>query len=348
MNKVAWRSPSNIALVKYWGKFENQLPANPSLSFTLSDCYTETHLQWEARTPEHTEKFAFDVYVDGVETPSFKGKIETFFERVINFIPFVTDYYLRIDTHNSFPHSSGIASSASGMAAMALCMGSMAKAIGKPLTGDFFLTCSNMARLGSGSASRSVVHGPLGFWGHFYGLEGSSDEHAIAYPWEVHPVYETFRDTVLLVDIGQKSVSSTAGHGLMKGHPFASSRFDQAFDHIEVLAECLKTGDLESFGALVEREALTLHALMMSGSPSYILMKPNTLAIIEEIWNYRRTTGEPIFFTLDAGANVHMLYPAEYEQNAMELVKSKLAGYCKNGSYICDRVGRGPFEITDR
>ena len=103
--KSAFRAPSNIALVKYWGKYGVQLPSNPSISFTLDACATETTL-------ELTETTGIRVALDGADTPSFVPKVAQFVERAATRHPWLKDYGLNVQTHNSFPHSSGIASSA--------------------------------------------------------------------------------------------------------------------------------------------------------------------------------------------------------------------------------------------
>ena len=115
--KVKWSSPSNIALVKYWGKSGVQIPANASISFTLSNCKTVTSVSYRA-----SDGFDFEIYVDDKISPDFKPKITQFFERIATYCPFVNDLHLEIKTTNTFPHSSGIASSASGMSALALCI----------------------------------------------------------------------------------------------------------------------------------------------------------------------------------------------------------------------------------
>ena len=117
---VTWSSPSNIALVKYWGKKDNQIPENPSVSFTLDHCKTITTLSYSKK--ESNDAFSFDVFLDGEQKDSFKPKIETFFKRIEKYAPFLKDYHFKIETSNTFPHSSGIASSASGMSALALCL----------------------------------------------------------------------------------------------------------------------------------------------------------------------------------------------------------------------------------
>ncbi len=138
-------------------------------------------------------------------------------------------------------------------------------------------------------------------------LKDSSDLFGIKYPFKVHDVFLNYQDTILLVDKGQKQVSSSVGHNLMHAHPFAEARFKQAHDNLDKLKPIFEGGDLDSFMNLVESEALTLHSMMMSSNPYFILMKPNTMEIINKIWEFRETTKLPVCFTLDAGANVHVL-----------------------------------------
>ena len=107
----------------------------------------------------------------------------------------------------------------------------------------------------------------------------------------------------------------------------------------------LKEGDLDNFIKIVESEALTLHAMMMTSMPYFILMKPNTLEIINRIWKFRTDTGLPVCFTLDAGANVHVLYPENVSVKILEFIKSELVGYCQNNQYICDRIGMGAQQL---
>lgn len=111
----SWSAPSNIALVKYWGKKENQIPANPSVSFTLNNCKTITALAFAKK--QNDGNFSFDLLFEGKPKEDFKPKIQKFLERVEIYLPFLKEYHFTIDTENTFPHSSGIASSASGMAA---------------------------------------------------------------------------------------------------------------------------------------------------------------------------------------------------------------------------------------
>ena len=341
--KVTWESPSNIALVKYWGKKKNQIPENPSISFTLNECKTITTLNYTLK--ENKTDFEFDVFLDGKKEDAFKPKIQTFFERIESYVPFLRDYYFKIETSNTFPHSSGIASSASGMSALALCLMSIEKELNPELSDVFFnQKASFLARLGSGSASRSI-EGDLIVWGKTDSITGSTDLFGIKYPYKVHENFKEYQDTILLVDKGEKQVSSTVGHNLMHNHPFAKNRFDQAHENLETLKTILESGDLNQFIALIESEALTLHAMMMTSMPYFILMKPNTLEIINKIWSFRKDTGLHISFTLDAGANVHVLYPKKEAKVILEFIKNELVAYCQNEQYICDRIGFGAKQL---
>jgi diphosphomevalonate decarboxylase len=333
---AAWKSPSNIALVKYWGKKPEgtQMPSNASISFTLNNCATTTKL-----TLVEQADLEITVLLEGNHEPSFVPKIEQFLKRIAHIFPFVTTGKYIIDTSNSFPHSSGIASSASGMSALALCICDIAKEKGLLAEKDFKQTASILARLGSGSASRSI-YGPMGQWGEHPNYIGSSDEFAIPYA-AIHSVFTDFCDTILLVHRGQKTVSSTVGHGLLNNNPYASARFHQAQKNMIAMKSILTSGDLDAFIALVESEALTLHSLMMSSNPYFILMKPNTLKIIEAIWAKREKDGVKWCFTLDAGANVHFLYPQADKEAAIHFIETELKQYCENGAFIHDDVGKG-------
>ncbi|MDN3595460.1 diphosphomevalonate/mevalonate 3,5-bisphosphate decarboxylase family protein [Zunongwangia endophytica] len=340
---VSWEAPSNIALVKYWGKKENQIPANPSLSFTLKNCKTTTKLNYVKVSEDHqnSEEINFEVVFEGVKKESFKPKIASFFKRILPYCAYLKQFSFEVVSENSFPHSSGIASSASGMSALALCVMSLEKSLFPEMSEDFFYKkASFLARLGSGSAGRSVK-GSMVVWGEHKDILLSSDYYGIEYPLKTDAVFKDYQDTVLLVDKGIKQVSSTVGHDLMHGHPFAEARFKQANDHLSELIPAFEKGDIQSFIKIVESEALSLHSMMMSSDPYFLLMKPNTLALIHKIWEKREESGIPVCFTLDAGANVHMLYPAEYKKEILEFVKNELVVYCENGHYICDEVGEG-------
>jgi diphosphomevalonate decarboxylase len=209
---------------------------------------------------------------------------------------------------------------------------------------EFRRKASYIARLGSGSASRSV-YGGLVIWGEAEGVPGTSDEYGFPVNEGIHEIFSGYQDTILLVDAGEKKVSSRVGHGLMEGNPFAMERFSQARRNLKVLLQALRTGDTETFIRITESEALTLHAMMMTSQPYFLLMKPNTLQIIERIFAFREKTGLPLSFTLDAGPNVHMLYPAAIKAEVKHFIDNELLPFLSSNAYIEDEVGKGPEKI---
>lgn len=350
-SSIAWECPSNIALVKYWGKLPGQIPANPSLSFTLSSCVTKTKIAYRLG-----HKPSLNFRFEGKPKPAFEAKILTYLESLYEHLPWLQQAALELDSHNTFPHSSGIASSASAMGALALVLVSAdreikgtydpAKIGEDPL---FWREASDLARRGSGSACRSI-YGGFTVWGQHEAVQGSDPRWAVPLQGqEIHPALRDIQDTVILVDRGVKSVSSSVGHGLMNEHSYATTRFQQAYLRVGELQALLfadsSVPDDEvwwAFGDLVESEALTLHAMMLCSRPSYLLMKPQTLQVLELIRNYRNQKKVPLFFTLDAGANVHLIFPAHAQNDAMELLDQQIAPLLGEHSYLCDRLGSGP------
>ena len=338
--KVGWQSPSNIALIKYWGKRPVQIPQNPSVSLTLSEAHTNTAISFRPRSSSQWVKFSFH----GTEKPEFAERIIKYFSSIVNLCPFITEFEYDIKSENTFPHSSGIASSASSMSALSLCLCSIEEKVTDAVRSkeSFYQRASFLARLGSGSACRSI-YPVAAVWGAS-GYPFSSDEYAVEVE-SIHPVFDTYCDTILIVSPEKKAVSSSAGHDLMNDHPFAKSRFSQARDNFDELLQIMQKDELQRFCEIVEEEALTLHALMMCSRPSYTLLKPGTLEIIEQIRKYRSSSGIPLCFTLDAGPNVHVLYPLKYKEKAHQFIADKLIPITASGKALYDHVGRGPKRI---
>lgn len=338
--KVEWQCPSNIAIVKYWGKHGRQLPKNASISFTLTNAHTNTAIEY---SDSKSGSLEIDFLFEGKENQPFKLKLEKYLQSIVEFVPLLSRLKLSISSSNSFPHSSGIASSASAMGAIAACICDIESIITKEAenTPDTLIKkASYLARLGSGSASRSLLP-KLGEWGLHPAIEDSSDLYANSLH-DVHEVFNTFHDDILIVSAAEKSVSSTAGHALMNDNIYAESRYKQANDRVTELYTYLKSGDVDSFGKLAEDEAMTLHALMMCSDPSYVLMEPGTLDMIREIRLFRSISRLPVYFTLDAGPNIHLLYPDHIKKEVKQFIHEKLMQYTADGIIIEDIVGNGP------
>ncbi len=339
--EMAWQSPSNIALVKYWGKQGNQLPNNPSVSFTLKQSRTETKLSVK-RTKKKMADFHF--FFEGKEAVVFGQKIKTFLETITPYFPFLQQLDLHIESRNTFPHSSGIASSASSMSALVMCLLDLEQKIigGSKIDRQ---KASFFSRLGSGSAARSV-YPSAAEWGVSGVFAGSSDLFAVPLYQHIHPVFKRFHDSILIIHAGTKAVSSRAGHALMVNNPFAQIRYQEANKHTEQIMHALEAGDLETFIRVAENEALQLHALMMTSEPSFVLMQAGSIEAIQRIRSFRQNTAIPLCFTLDAGPNIHLLYPEEYREKVYEFIKNELVSLCHEKVWIDDQVGDGPSKIV--
>ena len=332
--KVSAKSPSNIAIVKYWGKHGNQLPNNPSISFTLSRCFTETSI---AVNRNGGDKYDLSFLFDGKESPKFQEKIEKYIVDNQQYFGFLKGLDLKIESYNSFPHSSGIASSASSMSALVLCFMQIEKIVNQGVTSIDLQKASFLSRLASGSAARSV-YPVMTLWGKTPSVSTSSDEYAVPLADMVAPVFQTYHDSILIVSNKEKSVSSRVGHSLMNGHPLAEQRYATARQHTEQLLKVLQNGDIQEFINIAEAEALQLHEMMATSNPPYHLMEPNTMKIIDLVKQFRHDTGTQVCFTLDAGPNVHVLYPDACESAVKHFIKEQLLQYCHEYKWIDDKV----------
>ncbi len=341
-SEITWTAPSNIALVKYWGKKEGQLPMNPSISMTLKESVTRTTVFYREKREANPGR---DFFFHTKPEPLFEKKLKPYFEILEQNLPVMRHLDICIESANSFPHSAGIASSASSLAALALCMTSIEEKLsGKKLPeNEFFRKASMLARMGSGSAARSVYGGYV-LWGESPAAEGSSNEYAVDISSAVHPFFSAMNDAILIVSSKAKKISSSLGHAMMKDNPFSGSRYAQAGENTVRMAGILRNGDALAFMSLVEHEALSLHAMMMTSGPGYLLLKPGTLEIISKVRDYREQTGHFIAFTLDAGPNVHLLYPDSDRYETETFIKKEVMEYCENESFIDDRIGQGPVK----
>ena len=330
---VKWESPSNIALVKYWGKHGVQLPNNPSISFTLNNSKSITSVELIAKQAKKVEFF-----FENKLNKDFGLRIEKYLNNISAELPFINDYSFIIRSTNTFPHSTGIASSASAFSALAMCLIDFDSQINN--TELSFEKASYFARLGSGSACRSV-YGGVAMWGKSQDIDNSANEFAISLNNEINPVFKTYHDDIVIVDADKKSVSSSAGHKLMDTNPYSTEKYNQAYVNTKLLYSSLKSNDIQEFIRIVELEALSLHSMMMISNPSFILIKPETLNIINKIREFRNDTNIPVCFTLDAGPNIHILYPDKNKTEVQKFISSEMNKF----RIINDFVGSGALKL---
>lgn len=286
--KITARAPANIALIKYWGKKDAalRLPLSGSVSMNLDKVYTIT-------TVEFSPLFKEDQVGIGGEK---LGEKES--QRVVKHLDRVrkmagVDHKARVETKNNFPKGTGIASSASGFAALTLAA---TKSAGLDLTER---ELSILARLGSGSACRSI---PDGFveW-----VEGNS--HQTSYGRSLYPPgHWGLVDVVAVVTKEEKKVSSTRGHSQADTSPFLAPRIRGMAAKIKRVKEALVAKDFTSLGEAIEAEALNMHAVMMTSVPPILYWLPKTIEIMLAVQRWRQE-GLESYFTLDAGATVHVI-----------------------------------------
>ncbi len=321
------RVPTNIAFLKYWGKSntQEQWPANDSLSMTLDLC-TETLASLHA-LPEKNGTLSFHSLQELSETPHFlhKGLLH------LQFLAkeFAFDKKLYLQTYNEFPSSCGIASSASGLASLtlaALCCWTESSSFEELEEKGFSRErIAHLSRLGSGSACRSL-------WGGFVLWQRGEK----AQDQKVGPLAQTWalRDCVVILSDEEKSVSSTEGHRYASTSPLFEKRLIGIPERLRNMKEAIEEKNLEKLGPLLEEEALNMHEVMASSTPSCVYMTNTTFDFLEYLVTSRREFGIPMYFTLDAGPNVHVIY----EEATRERVEKVLEEY----KTIDVRIGSDP------
>ncbi|MCU0653416.1 MAG: diphosphomevalonate decarboxylase [Candidatus Pacebacteria bacterium] len=319
--KATAKAYSNIAFIKYWGKTDEylRLPANSSVSMNLDSLYTTTTVEFSRNLKSD------EITLDGTKLDNGPGRISTHLDRVRALAGI--DTRARVSTQNNFPASTGLASSASGFAALTLAA---AKAAELNLSEK---ELSILARLGSGSACRSI---PAGFVEWSKG--GSSESsHAVSL---FGPDHWNIADAVAVVSRGAKTTGSTAGQKLAASSPFFRARLESVGKKIDNIKKYLAEKDFTAFGELLESEALELHAIALTSTPALIYWQPETLALIKLVQQWRNR-GLECYFTIDAGPNVHIFT----EGKNRDALVAKLKEIDGVENVIANRPGKGAESI---
>ncbi len=291
------RAHSNIALIKYWGKKDNilNIPAVGSISMTLSALWTETEI-------EFSERFSEDRF-------SLNGKpaTEQALRRVSEFLDFIRKRVgirlkARIRSRNNFPTSAGLASSASGFAALAAAVN---KALNLNLSDR---ELSILARQGSGSAARSI------FGGFVEMHAGKASDGSDAFAEPIVPA--DYWDVRLIVGITSglaKKVSSTSGMNLSKEtSPYYQAWLGAQQADLTAMRKAILERDFEKVGELSEWSCLKMHALALSSNPGILYWNGTTVEAMHAIREMRQQ-GIQVYFTIDAGPQIKVLCLPEDE-----------------------------------
>lgn len=322
--KSTARAPANIAFIKYWGKKDSRLrlPLNSSLSMNLGSAYTTTTVESSERLKEDAVSM-----VDAQISLSEIGRMRNHIDFIRN--TFHQAHHVKVVTKNSFPKSTGLASSASGFAALtvAACTALDLHISEKELT--------ILARLGSGSACRSIPDGYV-LW-----EEGNSTETSFAH--SLYPAsYWRLHDIIAVVDNTSKDVSTAEGMSTMKTSPFWKTRIDSIPRRLAVVKDALKKKNIKALGEMIEAECLNMHAVMMTQEPPLVYLSGKTVECIKSVWQWRKD-GLPVYFTIDAGPNVHLIC----EEPVADEVQKRALSISGVKQVINNSVSGGTQRISD-
>jgi diphosphomevalonate decarboxylase len=289
----------NIALIKYWGDLDPDLhlPANGSISMNLRELYTHTNVRFDPSLER--DQFTLDgkrMEGDGLE------RVSKLLDRVRK-LGGIKQFAI-VESHNNFPTGTGIASSASGFAALSLAA---SKAAGLDLDEK---ALSRLARTGSGSACRSI---PTGFveW-----QAGSSDQDSFAF--SIAPAeYWDIVDCIVLVSQDKKSISSSLGHSFAQTSILQSVRIEDAPRRLSICRSAIQNRDFDYMAEVVELDSNLMHAVMLTSTPTLLYWEPSTVAIMHAVQSLRKA-GYPVCYSIDAGPNVHVLCQDELSEEETE------------------------------
>lgn len=328
-------APANIAFIKYWGKADPpageagdalRLPLNSSISMNLSACVTTTTVEFSPSYREDIVEFMDQKALTILSRSREDCQSENL--RVCNHLDSVraragSAWHARVVTKNSFPKGAGIASSASGFAALTVAA---VEALGLTLS-ERELTI--IARLGSGSACRSI---PDGFveW-----QKGKNSQTSYAY--SLYPEnHWDLRDIVVVVQKSQKKIGSTKGMDGVRTSPFYGRRLRDIPDRVKKIKLALKRRDIELLGEIMEEDCVNMHAVAMTQKPPIFYWNGTTMEIIRAVYDWR-TQGIPVYFTIDAGPNVHLVCEAKDEK----IVSKKVSEIIGVQQIIVNKPARG-------
>jgi diphosphomevalonate decarboxylase len=290
MTTATAQANPNIAFIKYWGNRDNilRIPMNGSISMNLDGLFTRTTISFQ-----HTLPFD-ELIINGHEVTGAGLDRVAYILDIIRGMANIHDH-AEVMTENNFPAGAGIASSASAFAALALA-GS--KAAGLDLSEP---ELSRLARRGSGSASRSI---PGGFveW-----QVGATDDDSIAFSI-APPDHWKLVDCVAIVSASHKKTGSTEGHSIAPTSPLQTARVADAPRRLEICRNAILNKDFDAFASIVELDSDMMHSVMMTSTPALHYWKPASLDVMNSVRQWR-SEGLPACYTVDAGANVHVICP---------------------------------------
>lgn len=311
----------NIAFIKYWGNRDNALriPSNGSISMNLGGLHSHTQVLFDP-------KFEKDhLRLNGkTASPAAAERAANLLDRVRQLAGI--SEFAHIESYNNFPTGTGIASSASGFAALALAA---AQAAGLHLEEA---ELSRLARTASGSACRSIPPG--------YVEWKAGHDHLSSYAVSIAPPeHWDLVDCVAVVSQTHKPTTSQEGHELADTSPLQTARVASSESRLQICREAIQKRDFEALAEVMELDSNLMHAVMMTSRPALLYWQPATIQIMQNVHQWRKQ-GLPVSYTIDAGPNVHVICPSEAAQtvinrlNQMEGVLRVLSAHPGGGAQI--------------
>lgn len=320
-NKTGFsRAHTNIALVKYWGKSDENLilPTNDSISLTLRDFFTDTEVTFENNIKKN-KLWINEHRVDDSKLLRVNKVIDLVKKK------FKINRFASIKSVNHVPTSAGLASSASAMAALS---GAAWKAA-TDLTPDL-RELSKIARIGSGSASRSIYGGFV----HWH--RGTDHDTSFATPIPTKN-FADLRIITVVVNTAAKKVLSTNGmKSVAQTSPFFDSWVQQANQDVNKMIGAIEIGNFDELGIIAEQNAMLMHSTTLSAKPAFTYFEPMTLKVIDLV-HHLRENGIHCYFTIDAGPNVKIIC----QQSSVSAIKKQLQQDFKQDQIIETQVGPG-------
>lgn len=300
--KASAVAPANIAFIKYWGKKDKvtRLPLNSSISMNIDAAHTTTTIEFSDNNSQDQIELIGGQFSDG----EIK-RIEAHLDRVRRIAKI--SHHARVLTQNSFPKSAGMASSASGYAALTIAA---SEALKLSLSEK---ELSILARLGSGSACRSIPDG------YVYWVKG--EDSSSSYAYSLHsPDYWDLRDIICIVEESSKKVSSSEGMDAIHSSPFADVRLKYVNQALKSCVQALAEKDISTLGEIIEKDALNMHAVMMTQTPAILYWNEQTIRLIGLVRQWR-SEGLAVYFTIDAGPNIHLICQSADEQSLLQKLR---------------------------
>lgn len=328
MNKTTIRTGSNIAFIKYWGVEDASLhiPLNNSISMTLADAHTTTTVAWGVAEGSSANQLADHIEIDGtVLTPQSAERVVRHLDRIRQRAG--RDDRAHVVSKTNFPAAAGIASSASGFSALTVAG---CRAFGLDLSID---ELSRLSRIGSGSASRSL------FAGFVEWEKGHDHESSVAFQI-AEPTHWELYDMVAIVSTEEKRISSANGHQIAATSPLLNGRLESLPAALEDVRQAIAQRDLAQLGHVIEQDAVAMHAVMMTSSPSLLYWHGATVELMRAAQQWREE-GIPVYFTIDAGPNVHLIC----EKSSIAPLKAALNEMSFVQDVLVSGPGPGPVQM---